>query len=54
MSDEDYLRLMKELGLQCRAEYYNELKHASLNRVDIGFSMGAYENYIAEMVRKRC
>lgn len=54
MSDEDYLRLMKELGLQCHAKYYNELKHAIVNRVSIAFSIAAYENYIAEMVRKRC
>lgn len=54
MSNEDYLRLMRELGLQCRAEYYDELKHAIVNRVNIAFSIAAYENYIAEMVRKRC
>ena len=52
MKEEDYFGLMKELGLHCRADYYDKLKHAILNRVNIAFSIATYENYIAEMVRK--
>lgn len=52
MSDNEYFRLMTELGLQCRAEYYTELRDVIVNRVNIAFSIATYENYIAEMVRK--
>ena len=47
MTESEFLTLMKSLGLECREGYYEELMNTVIQKINVTFTIGTFENFVA-------
>ena len=47
MKESEFLAIMKSLGLECREGYYEEFMHVIIQKINVTFTIGTFENFVA-------